>query len=56
MCFRYFAVPVDSRSFPGASHLFEEPEALEAVAACARAWLVEHLGTIVSADTASVGW
>ena len=41
---------------PGASHLFEEPGELEAVAACARAWLVEHLGTIVSADTASVGW
>ena len=41
---------------PGASHLFEEPGALEAVAACARAWLVEHLEKAVSAGAGSVGW
>lgn len=29
---------------PGASHLFEEPGALEAVATIAREWLVRHLG------------
>jgi hypothetical protein len=28
---------------PGATHLFEEPGALEQVAALARDWLVEHL-------------
>jgi putative phosphoribosyl transferase len=41
---------------PGASHLFEEPGALEAVALCARAWLVEHLEKAVSAGAGSVGW
>lgn len=41
---------------PGASHLFEEPGTLEAVAASARAWLVEHLEKVVSAGNASVGW
>lgn len=30
---------------PGASHLFEEPGALEAVADAAAAWFVRHLGT-----------
>ena len=40
---------------PGASHLFEEPGALEAVAAFARAWLVEHLEKMVSVGT-GVGW
>jgi len=29
---------------PGATHLFEEPGALEAVAALARDWFVDHLG------------
>jgi putative phosphoribosyl transferase len=29
---------------PGATHLFEEPGALEAAAALARDWFVEHLG------------
>ena len=29
---------------PGATHLFEEPGALEAVAALARDWFLEHLG------------
>lgn len=41
---------------PGASHLFEEPGALEAVAACARGWFVEHFGKVVTAETASFGW
>jgi putative phosphoribosyl transferase len=41
---------------PGASHLFEEPGALEAVAACARAWFVEHLEKAVSAGAGRVGW
>ena len=41
---------------PGASHLFEEPGALEAVAACARAWLVEHLEKVIPAGAESVGW
>ena len=41
---------------PGASHVFEEPGALEAVAACARAWLVEHLEKAVSAGAGSIGW
>ena len=29
---------------PGATHLFEEPGALEQVGELARAWFVEHLG------------
>jgi putative phosphoribosyl transferase len=29
---------------PGATHLFEEPGALEAVAELARGWFVDHLG------------
>jgi hypothetical protein len=29
---------------PGATHLFEEPGALEAVARLARDWFVRHLG------------
>jgi len=41
---------------PGASHLFEEPGALEAVASCARAWFAEHLGKVITAGTASFGW
>lgn len=40
---------------PGASHLFEEPGALEAVAACARGWFVEHLAKVVTAG-ANSGW
>jgi putative phosphoribosyl transferase len=35
---------------PGATHLFEEPGALESVAALARLWFLEHLGR-----TAAVG-
>jgi putative phosphoribosyl transferase len=31
---------------PGASHLFEEPGTLEAVAALARDWLLRHLATL----------
>jgi putative phosphoribosyl transferase len=41
---------------PGASHLFEEPGTLEAVATCARGWFVEHLGKAVTAGTANFGW
>ena len=41
---------------PGASHLFEEPGALEAVATCARAWFVEHLEKAVATGAGSVGW
>ena len=33
---------------PGAGHLFEEPGALEHVAALARAWFARHLGSRVS--------
>ncbi len=29
---------------PGATHLFEEPDALEEVARLARAWFIQHLG------------
>lgn len=41
---------------PAASHLCKEPGALEAVATCARAWLVEHLEKVVSGGTGNVGW
>jgi pimeloyl-ACP methyl ester carboxylesterase len=41
---------------PAASHLFEEPGALEAVAGSARAWLAERLAKEVSAGAGSVGW
>ncbi len=41
---------------PGASHLFEEPGALEAVALYARAWLVEHLEKVGPTGAGSVGW
>lgn len=41
---------------PGASHLFEEPGALEAVAVCARAFLVEHLEKVVSVGAGGDGW
>ena len=37
---------------PGASHLFEEPGALEAVAALAREWFVKHLHQSTLADAA----
>ncbi len=40
----------------GASHLFAEPGALEAVALYARAWLVEHLEKVGPAGAGSVGW
>ncbi len=36
---------------PGATHLFEEPGALDSVAALARLWFVEHLGHTSSAGT-----
>jgi putative phosphoribosyl transferase len=36
--------PVRLDVVPGASHLFEEPGALEAVAGLARNWFLEHLG------------
>ena len=32
------------RVVPGATHLFEEPGALEEVAGAAAAWFAEHLG------------
>lgn len=35
--------PKDLRVIPGATHLFEEPGALEAVARLAAAWFTEHL-------------
>jgi putative phosphoribosyl transferase len=35
---------VELEVVPGASHLFEEPGTLEAVAALARDWFVRHLG------------
>lgn len=41
---------------PGASHLFEEPGALEAVAVLAREWFVKHLHQSALADAARVGW
>ena len=34
---------------PGATHLFEEPGALEQVAELARAWFVDHLSTTTTA-------
>ena len=40
---------------PGATHLFEEPGALEAVATRARAWFIKYLDQPVSAD-AGFGW
>jgi putative phosphoribosyl transferase len=38
---------VDGRAcvIPGATHLFEEPGALEAVARLVGDWFLEHLGT-----------
>jgi len=41
---------------PGASHLFEEPGKLEAVAALARQWFVKHLDHAGMANVAGVGW
>jgi putative phosphoribosyl transferase len=41
---------------PGASHLFEEPGTLAAVARCARAWLVEHLEKVSVPGAGNVGW
>ena len=39
-----------ARSFPGATHLFEEPGTLEEVSRLALAWCQRHLGeSIVSA-------
>jgi putative phosphoribosyl transferase len=37
---------------PGATHLFEEPGALETVAALARDWFLEHLGGAMDAGLA----
>lgn len=41
---------------PDASHLFEEPGKLEAVAALARQWFVKHLDHAAMADVQGVGW
>ena len=41
---------------PGASHLFEEPGALEAVAAIAREWFVKYLGGPTGASASGFGW
>ena len=41
---------------PGASHLFKEPGALEAVAAAAREWFVKYLGTPILSDAHGFGW
>ena len=41
---------------PGASHLFEEPGALEAVAALTREWFITHLHSSTLADIARAGW
>ena len=41
---------------PGASHLFEEPGALEAVAAIAREWFVKYLGGANGASASGFGW
>jgi putative phosphoribosyl transferase len=38
------AGPTELTVVPGASHLFEEPGALEQVAQLARDWFVRHLG------------
>jgi putative phosphoribosyl transferase len=40
---RALTAPVELVIVPGATHLFEEPGALEKVAALAREWLVSHL-------------
>jgi putative phosphoribosyl transferase len=37
------AAPSRLEIVPGATHLFEEPEALERVAGLARAWFLRHL-------------
>jgi putative phosphoribosyl transferase len=37
------AIEAELAVFPGASHLFEEPGALEEVAQRARDWFVAHL-------------
>jgi putative phosphoribosyl transferase len=39
-------------TLPGATHLFEEPGALETVAALARDWFLEHLGGAMDAGLA----
>ena len=41
---------------PGASHLWGEPGALEAVATLAREWFVKHFHQSALADAARVGW
>jgi pimeloyl-ACP methyl ester carboxylesterase len=41
---------------PGATHLFEEPGALEAVAAVAREWFVKYLGGVGSSNSPRFGW
>jgi dienelactone hydrolase len=40
---------------PGATHLFEEPGALEQVARLARDWFVEHLGRVPQRDGGESG-
>ena len=41
---------------PGATHLFEEPGTLEAVATFAREWFVRHLGGVSGVDATTSGW
>ena len=38
---------------PGATHLFEEPGALEEVARLARSWFARHLGRKLESDYAA---
>jgi dienelactone hydrolase len=40
--------PVELEVIPGATHLFEEPGALEQVARLARAWFLRHLASVES--------
>ena len=42
---RQMTAPVQLEIIPGASHLFEEPEALEQVSAIAADWFAFHLGS-----------
>jgi putative phosphoribosyl transferase len=43
------------RSVPGATHLFEEPGALESVAAMARGWFRQHLTSAPDARPSGIG-
>jgi len=44
--------PVELRIVPGATHLFEEPGALEEVASLARDWLIRHLTGVAAPRSA----